>query len=65
MTIYKAEVIKYDKPQWQGLRDVEPATLESVDWYNKERLHSTMGYLSPFEFEKMNHQLLTASGIAA
>ena len=22
-----------------------------VDWFNKKRVHSTLGYVSPFEFE--------------
>ncbi|WP_352310333.1 IS3 family transposase, partial [Psychrobacter sp. W2-37-MNA-CIBAN-0211] len=36
-----------------------------VDWFNKKRLHSTIGYVSPFEFEKRYHDNLILSGIAA
>ena len=50
--LYQSEVIHYLKPQWQGVNDVELATLEWGDWFNKTRLHSTIGYVSPFEFEK-------------
>lgn len=50
--LYKAEVIHYLKQNWTGVNDVELATLEWVDWFNKTRLHSTIGYVSPFEFEK-------------
>ena len=50
--LYKFEVIEYLKEQWHGVNDVELATLEWVDWFNKTRLHSTIGYVSPFEFEK-------------
>ena len=42
--LYKTEVIEYLKPQWQGVNDVELATLEWVDWFNKTRIHSTIGY---------------------
>jgi len=37
--------------QCQGVNSVELATLEWVDWLNKTRIHSTTGYVSPFEFE--------------
>ncbi|WP_352311127.1 IS3 family transposase, partial [Psychrobacter sp. W2-37-MNA-CIBAN-0211] len=50
--LYKSEVIHYLKENWTGVNDVELATLEWVDWFNKKRLHSTIGYVSPFEFEK-------------
>ncbi|MGP5176811.1 IS3 family transposase [Psychrobacter aquimaris] len=63
--LYKTEVIEYLKQQWQGVSDVELATLEWVDWFNKTRIHSTIGYVSPFEFEKRYYDNLTLSGIAA
>ena len=63
--LYKTEVIDYLKQQWQGVNDVELATLEWVDWFNKTRLHSTIGYVSPFEFEKRYYDNLTLSGMAA
>ena len=63
--LYKSEVIHYLKQNWTGVNDVELATLEWVDWFNKTRLHSTIGYVSPFEFEKRYYDNLTLSGIAA
>ena len=51
--LYKTEVIEYLKSDWLGLADVELATLNWVDWFNKKRLHSSIGYVSPFEFENM------------
>lgn len=48
--LYKAELIYKDGP-WQGLQDVEYATLEYVDWFNKERLHGSVGDAPPVEFE--------------
>jgi transposase InsO family protein len=35
--LYKTEVIKRRSP-WRGLKDVEFATLEWVDWFNNRRL---------------------------
>ena len=63
--LYKSEVIHYLKQSWNGVNDVELATLEWVDWFNKTRLHSTIGYVSPFEFEKRYYDNLILSGIAA
>nr|WP_198329884.1 IS3 family transposase [Psychrobacter cibarius] len=63
--LYKSEVIHYLKESWTGVNDVELATLEWVDWFNKTRLHSTIGYVSPFEFEKRYYDNLNLSGIAA
>ena len=63
--LYKSEVIHYLKQNWTGVNDVELATLEWVDWFNKTRLHSTIGYVSPFDFEKRYYDNLTLSGIAA
>jgi len=49
-SLYKKELIDSKGP-WEGVSDVTLATLEWVSWYNKERLHSTCGYLPPEEFE--------------
>ena len=49
--LYKTEVIEYLKADWQGLADVQLATLNWVDRFNKKRIHSALGYVSPFEFE--------------
>ena len=45
--LYKTEVIEYLKVDWQGLADVQLATLNWVDWFNKERVHSALGYVPP------------------
>ncbi len=54
--LYKTEVIEYLKSDWAGLADVELATLNWVDWFNKKRLHSAIGYVSPFQFEAMYYE---------
>ncbi len=48
--LYKAELIRHQGP-WQGLDDVEFATLEYVDWFNHRRLHGELGMLPPAEFD--------------
>jgi putative transposase len=48
--LYKAELIRHEGP-WQGLEDVEYATLEYVDWFNRRRLHGELGMVPPVEFE--------------
>lgn len=47
---YKTEVINRGKP-WRGVDGVELATAEWVAWYNQERLHEALGYVSPAEYE--------------
>lgn len=49
--LYKTEVIEYLKADWQGLANVQLATLNWVDRFNKKRIHSALGYVSSFEFE--------------
>jgi len=41
----------------------ELETLEWVDWFNKKRLHSTIGYVPPFEFEKRYYNNLILSAL--
>lgn len=48
--LYKAELIRHRGP-WQGLDDVEYATLEYVHWFNHQRLHGELGMVTPAEFE--------------
>ncbi len=50
--LYKAELIRHCGP-WQGLDDVEYATLEYVDWFNHRRLHGELGMRPPAEFEAL------------
>lgn len=63
--LYKFEVIDYSKEGRTSGNAVELATLEWVDWFNKIRLHSAIGYVSLFEFEKRYCDSLILSGIAA
>jgi transposase InsO family protein len=49
--LYKTEVIEHQGP-WEGLKDVERATLEWVHWFNTKRLHGALGYVSPQKYEE-------------
>ena len=44
---------------YRGITDVEWATAGWVDWYNNRRLHSSLGYLSPNEFEQAHHAAIS------
>ncbi len=61
--LYKTEVIHKNGP-WKTLDDVELATLTWVDWFNNRRLYSTLGYVSPSEYEA-NYYQQTESASAA
>lgn len=60
--LYKAECIRttvfHDGPH-RTLGDVEFATAGWVDWYNTRRLHSSLGYVPPAEFEQVHYATLT------
>ncbi len=56
--LYKAECIRtsvfHDGP-WRTVSDVEYATASWVEWYNNRRLHSSLGMISPTEFEAAHY----------
>ena len=59
--LYKAECIRttvfHDGP-YKTIADVEYATAGWVDWYNNRRLHSSLGYVPPVEFENTHYATL-------
>lgn len=48
--LYKTELIDRQK-SWTGRAEVERETASWVHWYNTTRLHSSLGYLSPVDYE--------------
>lgn len=48
--LYKTECVRLDGP-WRTVEDLELATLSWVHWFNTVRLHSSIDYLPPAEFE--------------
>lgn len=49
--LFKAEVIKQQGP-WRAVQGVEWETMHWVDWYNTQRLHGAIGYVTPAEAEQ-------------
>lgn len=48
--LFKTELIKPRDP-WRSFADVELATSEWVGWFNRQRLHSSIGDIPPAEHE--------------
>jgi putative transposase len=57
--LYKAECIRttvFHPGPFRTIADVEFATSSWVDWYNHRRLHSTLGMMTPAEYETNHYQ---------
>lgn len=55
--LYKTELVHRDGP-WRTVGDLELATLGWVHWFNETRLHSSLGYVPPVEFENDHYRQL-------
>ncbi len=56
--LYKAECFRtkvFHSGPWRTASNVEFATAAWVEWYNNRRLHSSLGMMSPTEFEAAHH----------
>jgi len=52
--LYKTELIDRARARsWSGRGEVERETAEWVRWFNANRLHSSIDYLSPIEYESL------------
>lgn len=47
--IIKSEFIRNN--HFEGLEKLNVELTNYVNWFNKKRIHSTLGYLSPFEYK--------------
>jgi putative transposase len=59
--LYKTECIRttiFHHRPYRSLADVEYATAGWVEWYNNRRLHSSLGMLSPAEYEQAYYATL-------
>jgi len=59
--LYNAECIRttvFHEGPYRTIADVEYATAGWVDWYNTRRLHSSLGYVPPAEFEQAHYATL-------
>ena len=54
--LYKTELVRHRGP-WQGLDDLELATLEWVNWFNNRRLHHhNTSRVPPAEAEDLHYR---------
>jgi putative transposase len=62
--LYKTEVIRKRGP-WRSFEQLELATARWVDWYNKRRLHTSIGMVPPAEFEEQYYRSRAKASDAA
>lgn len=62
--LFKTEIIRRNGP-WKNVDAVEYATLEWVNWFNNQRLLSSIGYISPAQYEADFYDNLKESGKVA
>jgi len=54
--LLKTELVYHT--QWTGYADAHRDLFEYIEiFYNRERIHSTLGYLSPAQFEQAGLQI--------
>lgn len=53
--LYETELIDQRK-SWTGRAEVERETASWVHWFNTNRLHSSIGYLTPVDYENEYRQ---------
>lgn len=62
--LYKTELV-WRRGPWRSLKDVEHATLDWVDWFNRRRLLASIGYVPPADAEAAYYAALDKQAIAA
>ena len=60
--LYKTELIYPHRP-WTSVGEVEIATLRWVYWWNTQRLHESLGYITPQEMEDAYYQQSDAQSL--
>lgn len=61
--LYKTELIRKQGP-WRSFEQLELATAHWVEWYNRRRLHSSIGDLPPAEYEAAYYAQRDGSAVA-
>lgn len=59
--LFKTECVRttvFGDGPFRTIADVEFATASWVDWYNNRRLHSSLGYVTPIEYETAHYAAL-------
>jgi len=62
--LYKTELI-HRKGPWRNVEHVEWATLNYVDWFNNRRIHESLDYVSPGEFERAYYDTSESESLLA
>lgn len=62
-SLYKRELI--DLKEWEGVNDVMLATMDWVQWYNEERIHSYSGDIPPKKYEEAYYQALESGRLTS
>ena len=48
---------EYRRNDYDSIPQLKQAISRYIEWYNAERVHSALGYMSPVEFEKSKNKL--------
>lgn len=62
--LYKTELI-HRKGPWRNVEHVEWETLNYVDWFNHRRIHESLDYVPPVEFEAHYYDSSESESLAA
>jgi putative transposase len=63
-SLYKRELID-PKNDWRNVDDVMLATMDWVQWYNEERIHSYSGDMPPKKFEETYYEILESGKLTS
>ena len=60
--LFKTELVDHDRTRsWSGAAELERETASWVHWYNTNRIHHSIGKMSPIEFEELHELTKLAS----
>jgi putative transposase len=63
-SLYKRELID-PKTDWIGVDDVMLATMDWVQWYNEDRIHSYSGDIPPKKYEELYYEALESGKLTS
>ena len=61
--LFKTELIDRHPATWRDRLEVETETAPWVAWFNHDRLHSSIGYVPPVEFETNYQAIRTTTAL--
>lgn len=61
--LYKSELME-SRPAFTGCAELERETASWVHWCNTSRLRSSIGHLSPIEYEQSYRRAVTSTEVA-